>query len=119
MNIVITGAGKGMGKALAEKFAIPGNEIFICARNENELARTAREIGKAKKTRISWLATDLGEKTGADNFVKWLSAEKRITPDILINNAGQFIPGSVYNEPGGTLEKMISVNLYSAYYVTR
>jgi len=40
-------------------------------------------------------------------------------PDVLINNAGQFIPGSVYNEPEGALEKTIEVNLYSAYHLTR
>ena len=43
MNVVITGAGKGMGKATAEKFAADGNNIFICARNEKELAETMKE----------------------------------------------------------------------------
>jgi short-subunit dehydrogenase len=38
---------------------------------------------------------------------------------VLINNAGQFIPGSVHNEPAGVLEKLMAVNLYSAYYLTR
>ena len=40
-------------------------------------------------------------------------------PDILINNAGQFIPGSIHNEEEGILEQMIEVNLYSAYHLTR
>jgi short-subunit dehydrogenase len=40
-------------------------------------------------------------------------------PDVLINSAGQFIPGSVYNEPEGALEKTIEINLYSAYHLTR
>jgi short-subunit dehydrogenase len=39
--------------------------------------------------------------------------------DILVNNAGYFEPGSVHNEPEGHLEKMIGVNLYSAYHLTR
>jgi short-subunit dehydrogenase len=39
--------------------------------------------------------------------------------DVLVNNAGLFDPGSVYNEPDGTLEHMMAVNLYSAYHVTR
>ena len=41
------------------------------------------------------------------------------TIDILINNAGQFVPGSIYNEPNGALEAMIRNNLYSAYYLNR
>jgi NADP-dependent 3-hydroxy acid dehydrogenase YdfG len=39
--------------------------------------------------------------------------------DILVNNAGSFIPGSVHNEQEGALEQMITVNLYSAYNLTR
>ena len=39
--------------------------------------------------------------------------------DVLVNNAGQFVPGSVYNEPEGSLEQMLSINLMSAYHVTR
>jgi short-subunit dehydrogenase len=38
---------------------------------------------------------------------------------VLINNAGQFLPGSVYNEPEGLLEQMMAVNVYSAYQLTR
>ena len=119
MNIIITGAGKGIGKALAEKFATQANHIFICARNENELANTAREIKeKNNEAHIQYFAADLSKKISADKFSGWLAGQN-ITPDILINNAGHFIPGSIYNEEEGTLEKMIAINLYSAYYVTR
>ena len=119
MNIVITGGSKGMGKALATKFAIAGNNIFICARNENDLVKAASEInGIAKETLVQYFAADLSIKSSAANFTKWLQ-NMEIIPDILINNAGDFKPGSIYNEKEGTLEEMIAVNLYSAYYVTR
>ena len=119
MNIVITGGSKGMGKALATKFAVAGNRIFICARNENDLVKVAAEInGEAKETLVQYFATDLSLKSSAEKFTKWLQ-NMRIIPDILINNAGDFKPGSIYNEKEGTLEEMIAVNLYSAYYVTR
>ena len=49
MNIVITGGSKGMGKALATKFAAAGNKIFICARNEKELAKAASEINNEQR----------------------------------------------------------------------
>ncbi len=119
MNIVITGASKGIGKALAEKFAASENKIFMCSRNEKELYKSALEIlEKNSGTNIEYYAADLSDKNSVNEFAKWLSA-KKIVPDILINNAGQFIPGSVYNEEDGILEKMIAANLYSAYYVTR
>jgi len=119
MNIVITGASKGIGKALALKFATPENYIFITARNENELSNTTKElIEKSHNANIKYFAADLSDKDSSAKFSTWLT-EQNITPDILINNAGQFIPGSIYNEPDGALEKMLAANLYSAYYLTR
>ncbi|MGH2552475.1 MAG: SDR family oxidoreductase, partial [Chitinophagaceae bacterium] len=40
-------------------------------------------------------------------------------PDVLINNAGIFEPGSVHNEPDGTIDNMMHSNFYSAYHLTR
>ena len=119
MNIVITGGGKGIGKSIAAKFAANGNQIYICARSENELEKTSSELNeKYNKKAIQYFAADISNKAGADSFCNWI-IDKSISPDILVNNAGQFVPGSIYNEENGTLEKMLSANLYSAYYVTR
>jgi short-subunit dehydrogenase len=118
MNIVITGASKGMGKAIAEKFLSPANTLFICSRNETELEATARELNNNGGT-VKYFAEDLSDKKGTDRLAAWILEQNNIVPDILVNNAGQFIPGSIYNEEEGTLEKMIAVNLYSAYHLTR
>ncbi len=118
MNIVITGGSKGMGKAMAEKFAAAENNIFICSRNIKELAETARQLNEQYTSRTEYFSADLSRKDEVIKFSAWLS-EKNITTDILVNNAGLFVPGSVYSEPEGNLEKMIEVNLYSAYHLTR
>jgi short-subunit dehydrogenase len=119
MNIVITGGSKGMGKALATKFAIAGNSLFICARDENDLSNAALEIQKENSyTQVQYFAADISLKPSAEEFAEWLKGQN-ITPDILINNAGQFIPGSIYTESDGLLEQMIAANLYSAYHITR
>jgi len=118
MNIVITGGSKGMGKAMAEKFAAAKNNIFICSRNEQELAATAKELNEKYNDRIEYFSADLSKKDEVLGFAKWLS-ERNIQVDILINNAGQFVPGSIYNEPEGNLDQMININLYSAYHLTR
>jgi short-subunit dehydrogenase len=118
MNVVITGAGKGMGKATAEKFAEEGNNLYICARNEKELGETAKEFESKYNCKVFYTPADLSEKGSAQQFGKWV-LEQTKQVDILINNAGQFIPGSIYNEEDGLLEKMIEINLYAAYNVTR
>lgn len=119
MNIVITGGSKGMGKDLAAKYAGNGNKVFICARNGKELADTALEINKKNNNAlVQYFAADISLKSSAEKFAEWAEGQN-IIPDILINNAGQFIPGSIYNESDGLLEKMIAANLYSAYHITR
>lgn len=118
MNIVITGASKGMGKAMAEKFSANGNTLFICSRNEEELAQAAKEITEKYKNDVQYFAADLSKKDEVLQFANWI-LWKNICPDILINNAGQFVPGSIYNEPEGNLEQMIEINLYGTYHLTR
>lgn len=118
MNIIITGASKGIGKAIAMAFAQPGNRLLICSRNEKELIETAKELQENHPdTIIEHRATYMGNKTDVLHFADWCLTFG--APDVLINNAGQFIPGSIHNEPEGHLEKMLEINLYSAYHLTR
>lgn len=118
LSVVVTGAGKGMGRSIAEKFAAEGNNLFICARNEKELSETAKELESRYNCKVFYSPADLSEKSAVQQFSKWvLQHTNKI--DILVNNAGQFIPGSIYNEEDGLLEKMMSINLYAAYHVTR
>ena len=119
MNIVITGASKGIGKAIAAGFAAEGATLFLCARNELDLYNTVAELQqKNASSTINARVADVSTKDGAKNFGQWI-LDKATPIDVLVNNAGQFIPGSVCNEPDGLLEQMIDTNLYSAYHVTR
>lgn len=119
MNVVITGASKGFGKSLAEQFAAQGHNLFICSRNETTLYKTVEELMRYyPEVQVKANAFDLSVKEQAKAFGNWvLGFGTNI--DVLINNAGLFDPGSVYNEPEGTLEHMLNVNLFSAYHVTR
>jgi short-subunit dehydrogenase len=63
-------------------------------------------------------AADLGNKEQAIAFGEWVS-DTVDSIDVLINNAGTFTPGNISDEPDGVLEHMLSVNLFSAYHLTR
>ncbi len=118
-NIVVTGGSKGIGKAVAEAFAAEDARIFTCARNEVDLYNTVAELQtKYPGSVIKAKAVDLSIKQQAIEFGNWVNSQCEAV-DILVNNAGFFLPGSVHNEPDGTLENMIAVNLYSAYHLTR
>ena len=117
-KVVITGASKGIGRAIANLFAAEGAHLFLCARNEVDLYNTvaALQTGNSEAV-IKAKAVDLSKKEQAIKFANWIN--EQATVDILVNNAGLFLPGSVYNEADGILEQMIETNVYSAYHLTR
>ena len=118
MNVIITGASKGLGKAIAEEFAKAGNTLLICARTETTLSDTRHELlKKYPGCKVEMMAIDLGKKENAIEFGNFCLQHG--TPEIVVNNAGEFLPGSIHTEAEGTLEKMMEANLYSAYHLTR
>jgi short-subunit dehydrogenase len=119
MNVVISGASRGIGKAIAEIFAQHGHHLFLVARTESTLLATAEELRtRFPAVRIETMAADLSQKEPARLFGEWANASAG-TIDVLVNNTGTFTPGSISSEPDGALEHMLGTNLYSAYYVTR
>lgn len=119
MNAVITGASRGIGRALAEIFAVHGYNLYLCSRNESSLLEAIEELKTAfPNITIDGKAFDLGKKTEARLFGEW-ALHTAGTVDVLINNAGTFIQGNISDEADGTLETMLEVNLFSAYHTTR
>lgn len=119
MNAVITGASKGIGKAIAVKLAQEGCNVAICARHAGALADAKAAI-QQKNPNATILAesVDMGDKSQVLAFAgKVMAIFPRV--DILVNNAGIFIPGALQQEEDGLLEKLMAVNVYSAYHLTR
>jgi len=114
---VITGGTKGIGRAAAEKFAQHGFDIATCARSQNDVDNFAEEM-KSFGVKTYPFAFDLSKKEEAQKFVGEVLKLGRPT-DVLINNAGTFQSGDLLTEEEGSLERMITTNLYSAYYVAR
>ena len=119
MNVIITGATKGIGLAIAEKFAAEGFNLALNARNVNDL-KSLKKTFTEKFPNIEILVkkTDMSKKAQVQSFAKFVLSNWK-SVDILINNAGVFLPGEIAKEADGTLESQINTNLYSAYYLTR
>jgi short-subunit dehydrogenase len=119
MNIVITGASKGIGRAIAEKFAANGYSLFLCSRTEKELAAAASEISsKHPSVSVQYKPCDVAKKNQLKEFADWINTQTS-SVDVLVNNAGSFVPGHVHEEEDGTIEYLMETNLYSAYYLSR
>ncbi len=123
-NVVITGASKGIGKGLALAFAAEGAAVYICARNAVSLYNTVAEIQtRYPNVVVAGKPADVSKPAEVNEFGAWAqgmaasSGSRKI--DVLVNNAGIFTPGSIYNEAPGLLENLIETNLYSAYHLTR
>ena len=119
MNVLITGASRGIGRAIAGIFAAQGHHLFLSSRNEKALAEAATDIAlRYPDAVIHSKAFDLSGVEPAVSLASWMEGLAG-APDILVNNAGSFEPGSVHNEGVGVLERQIATNLYSAYHLTR
>lgn len=121
MNIVITGASRGLGKAITTTFAGDGQNhtFFLSSRNKETLDAAANELQENfPGTKILSQAYDLSDKKNVLALASWVLAQTD-KPDILVNNAGIFLPGNVHDEREGLLEEIMNVNLFSAYHLTR
>ncbi len=118
LHVVITGASKGIGKAVAEQFAAAGAQLYLCSRGEATLYKTMEDLQRRyPDCTVHARPANLSRKEEAVAFGNWCLSQA--VPDILVNNAGLFEPGAVNNEPEGQLESQLQVNLYSAYHLTR
>ena len=117
MNVIITGASKGIGKAIAVKFAGEGHPIFMCSRNAKHIEATAAEIRNDFGVDVKARAADLSVKEEVFSFADWCLQQG--VPDVLVNNAGIYLPGNAMDEADGHMESIMNSNFYSAYHLTR
>lgn len=118
MNVIITGASRGLGNAIAEIFAANGHDLFLTALHEVILYKaTEKLLNKFPSVTIKSKPYDLSKRSQAKEFGEWCL--KNCSPDILVNNAGSFAGANVHDEEEGAIEEMIETNLYSAYHLTR
>lgn len=119
MNAVITGASKGIGLAIASLFVKNNINVAICARSKNTLNEAHRKLRSYNENvEVFSMVADMSESEDIQKFVAMVSKEMK-SIDILVNNAGIYIPSKVHNEPKGQLEKIMMVNLYGPYHLTR
>ena len=117
--IVVTGGTKGIGRAIVHLFADKGFDVITCSRSEADLQVLKAEI-EAQYPKINFQVhhCDLAVKLEVEGFVSFVQTHSAGL-EVLVNNAGLFVPGEVQSEPDGTLEQMLNVNLMSAYHLTR
>ncbi|MET3112877.1 3-oxoacyl-[acyl-carrier protein] reductase [Pedobacter sp. CG_S7] len=116
-NALITGAGKGIGRALAIALAQEGVNVGLVARTAADLQIVAEEL-KAYQVKTVVATADVADIAAVNAAVAKVKAELG-SIDILINNAGISSFGSFMELEPARWEQIVKVNLFGPYYVTR
>ncbi|MFD2553493.1 3-ketoacyl-ACP reductase [Sphingobacterium tabacisoli] len=116
-NALITGGGRGLGKATALAFAKEGINVAITGRNEQLLKETIAEL-TALGVQATYAVFDVADFDAVTMAIAKLNADFG-TFDILVNNAGVAAFGSVLDMDPETWKDIIETNLLGTYYVTK
>lgn len=112
-SILVTGASKGIGLAIAQEFYQEGFEVIICARGEESL-KAAKSQMPGLHTYVCDLSNKEAVKTLGNRIVERFGAL-----DILVNNGGVFMPGLIHQEEDHIYETQMRTNVDSAYYLSK
>ena len=114
---LITGGGKGLGKATAIAFAQEGIHVAITGRNEQNLIDTVKEI-ESYGVKASYAVFDISKNEEVIAGITKLNSEFGLF-DIVVNNAGVGIFGTLLDMDTETWVNMINTNLLGTYFVTK
>jgi short-subunit dehydrogenase len=107
---LITGASKGIGRAIATELAGRGISVLLVARSEELLQQVAGEITSRYKAKADWLALDLSTANAPQNVWDWCKA-KGYDVNILVNNAGYGLSGPFEKYPLEEHLNMMQLNM--------
>jgi 3-hydroxybutyrate dehydrogenase len=117
MRVLVTGGGRGIGRAIALRFAEPGATVAIAARTGSELDDTARDIG-GRGARPVVLRVDItDEEAVARAFDELRSAAPSI--DVLVNNAGVGGGQAIDRSDTAIWRRVLDTNVWGTFLVTR
>ncbi len=112
-NILITGANRGIGKAVAKRLAEDGAHLFLAIRKYD--AALVAELKKAGAPEVEVIESDLSTRAGVDSLVDKIS---RLKIDILFNNAGLLTGGLLEEQPIDDIYNMLQVNINALVHLT-
>jgi NAD(P)-dependent dehydrogenase (short-subunit alcohol dehydrogenase family) len=117
MNVLVTGGGRGIGRAIALSFADPGGIVAIAARTRSELEDTARAIAARGATPIA-LTVDV---TDEDGVARAFGEIRAITAsvDVVVNNAGVGGGQPIDKSDTASWRRILDTNVLGTFLVTR
>jgi hypothetical protein len=115
---LITGASKGIGKAIATDLAARGFNVLLVARSEELLQQEVTRLTALYPIKADCLALDLSTADAAQNVFDWCRA-KGYTVQALVNNAGYGLSGPFEKYPADAYLNMMTLNMNTVVALTR
>ena len=115
---LITGASKGIGKAIAELLAARGYDLLLVARSADLLEQVSSQIHAVTNRKCLWLATDLAEDQAAESVFAWCD-QNNYEVAVLVNNAGYGLSGPFEKYSPKEHADMLQVNMITLTKLTR
>jgi NAD(P)-dependent dehydrogenase (short-subunit alcohol dehydrogenase family) len=114
---IVTGAGRGLGRAISLVLARAGATVAVASRSAAEIERTRKEIEGAGGKALA-IATDVTSRTAVEALVeKTREATGRL--DIVVNNAGVFVWKALANLDEAEWDRILDTNLKASYLLVR
>ncbi|HRH65677.1 MAG TPA: SDR family oxidoreductase [Bacteroidia bacterium] len=114
---LITGASKGIGKAIASRLAERGYDLFLIARSENLLAELSKDLQQKNKIKVTVLGIDLSTDAAIDLIARKIESEQ-MQIQILVNNAGYGLWGRFDTLSLSEQEAMLRINTLTMVRLT-
>jgi short-subunit dehydrogenase len=114
---LITGASKGIGKAIAGELAIRKVNLLLIARSGDALRELAEELAGNYSVQVHWLAADLADAQAPEQIIRWIE-ENRYPVNILVNNAGYGLSGPFEKYGAQEYADMLRVNVQAPMELT-
>ena len=116
LRVLVTGAGRGIGRAIALRFAEEGAEVVVAARSENEIQSVAAEVDAAGGRGLA-LPMDVTDLQSVEEGVHHALEFTDGVFDVVVNNAGVFAIHNLDEMSPATWYRMLAVNLNGPYHV--
>ncbi|MBX3414522.1 MAG: SDR family oxidoreductase [Pirellulales bacterium] len=117
-NVLVTGASRGIGRALALEFAVRGHDLLLTARNEAELNDLAALIRRTHGVHAHVFPADLVRSEAPQELFDAIAAAGHVV-DVLINNAGFGVYGKFAETPASEDRELLAVNVFALTMLTK
>ena len=119
MNAIVTGATKGIGLSIVKHLAANNYNLALCARHFGDLENLKKELTASyPDITVTIIAADFSKQKDVQAFADSAN-ESFPSIDVLINNAGIFIPSKLMDENDDDLQRQMQINVFSPHYLSK